>query len=534
MQHSDLEELIKLLKENNEYLRTQNEDQQNQIKQLTQTVANLNETVLYLKDKLFGTSSEKTTTPEPMIDGQQYFFNEAETFTDPKEKEPTIESALGGVNKTRKKKTTRSELLKDLPIIEVLCKVPEEDQVCGYCNTQMNHLGKKFIREELRIVPAKVERIHYMQETIICPHCRDLGEPEIISAGVPIPLMKHSLASPTTVSHVMYQKYVNAMPLYRQSKDWEQMGVKISRATLANWVIKCSINYMKPIFDVLHEELVKRDVLCADETPCQVLKEDGKKATSKSYMWIYGTCDDGLPPIRLYDYQPGRSGDNAVRFLDGFTGYLTCDGYSGYNKLKNVTRCGCLAHMRRYWYEAIPAAKRKTNGPPLLPVEVGLDYCNQLFMLEDYYKDLVPDQKKQQRLQTEVPIWKAYWKWIETLNPTGGSRLANAITYAINQKPYMENYLKDGRCPISNNIAENIVRPYTLGRKNFLFHDTVKGAESSSIIYSLVETAKANNLNIRRYLETILLYMPGNTNSPEGIKELLPWSDKIQAECSKS
>lgn len=534
MNQADLEELIKLLKDNNEHLRKQNEEQQKQIQELTQTVANLNETVLYLKNKLFGPSSEKAKSQEPVIEGQQNFFNEAEDAFNPSLEEPTLEEALAGTTKKkRKKKATRAELLENLPIIEVNCQVSEEDQICGYCNSQMEFLGRKFVREEIRIISAQVKRIHYMQETYICPQCRNSGEPEIVSAGVPVPLMKHSLASPSTVAHVMYQKYVNAMPLYRQSKDWEQMGVKIPRATLANWVIKCGLDYLKPIFEHLHKELLERDIIHADETTCQVLKENGRKATSKSYMWIYGSGNDELPPIRLYEYQPGRSGDYAVRFLDGFTGYLTCDGFSGYNKLKNVTRCGCLAHMRRYWYEAIPAARRNSKGTPTLPAEIGMNYCNQLFMLEDYYKDLTPDQRKEQRLQTEVPIWKAYWAWIETLNPTAGGRLAKAITYANNQRPHMENYLLDGRCSISNNIAENIVRPYTVGRKNFLFHATPKGAEASSIIYSIVETAKANNLNIQRYLETLLIYMPGNTTSPEGIEGLMPWSIKIQATCRK-
>ena len=246
-------------------------------------------------------------------------------------------------------------------------------------------------------------------------------------------------------------------------------------------------------------------------------------------MWLYGSGNDGLPPIRLYDYQPGRGGYHAEEFLKGFSGFLTCDGFGGYNKLKDVIRCGCLAHMRRYCHDALPGKSKKSSDKT--PAEIRLDYCSQLFELEKEYADLDADTRKTRRLETEPAIWEAYWSWLETVNPAGGSRLAKAVTYAKNQKPYMESYLLDGQCSISNNIAENIARPYAVGRKNFLFHDTVKGARASSIIYSLVETAKLNDLNIYAYLETVLLYMPDYKNEPEGIEELMPWSDMIQQRC---
>lgn len=543
MNEADQREIIQLLKDsleqykaNNEYLKKLNEEQQNQIQQLTQTIVNLNETVENLKNKIFGFSSEKTRLKNnDVIPEQQNFFNEVEAYVDPTAKEPKLDDVLPELKtaKPRKKKAIREELLAKLPVVEVLCALSDENKICPYCDTEMDQMAKKFVREEIRITPAKVERIHYMQEVWSCPQCKEDDVPYIVEARTPSPLMKHSLASPSTVSHVMYQKYVNSMPLYRQSKDWEQLGVMLPRNTLANWVNKCSLEYMKPIYDRLHEHLLEREVCNADETPCQVLKENGKAATSKSFMWLYASGEDNLPPIRLYEYQPGRSGDYPIAFLKGFSGYLTCDGYSGYNKLTNVIRCGCLAHMRRYWFEAIPAKRRnsKTKILPAIPAEIGLDYCNQLFELEKQYQDLDPEDRKRLRLETETPIWKAYWAWIEKLSPTGGSRLAKAVTYSINQKPYMENYLLDGRCSISNNLAENIARPYAVGRKNFLFHDTVKGAQASSIVYSLVETAKANNLNIRRYLETVLIYMADYEEHPEMLENLMPWSEIMKKRC---
>ena len=539
MPQSEMEALIQLQKETMESLRQLVDSQRLTIEQMTksheaqtaqlnQTIANLNETVEYLKKKLFASSSEKTK--KDAFPGQLDLFNEAEAAADPSVPEPTLEEAVGGYKrKARKQKATREEILAGLPVVEVPCTVPDEDRNCPYCNTPMEVIGKKIVREELRIIPAKVERIQYVQEVLGCPECKKDGASVIVGAETPSPLLKHSLASASTVAYVMYQKYVNSIPLYRQEADWKQLGVKLSRAALANWVIKCGIDYMEPVYGHLHQCLLERDIIHADETPCQVLKEDGKTAQSRSYMWLYGSGNDGLPPIRLYDYQPSRGGYHAEEFLKGFSGYLICDGFSGYNKLKGVIRCGCLAHMRRYWKEALPGKTRKSSDKT--PAEIGLNYCNQLFELEKEYADVDADTRKAERLETEPAIWEAYWSWLETVNPAGGSRLAKAVTYAKNQKPYMENYLLDGRCSISNNIAENIARPYAVGRKNFLFHDTVKGARASAIIYSLVETAKLNNLNIYAYLETVLLYMPDYKNEPEGIEELMPWSEMIQQRC---
>ena len=539
MPQSEMEALIQLQKETIESLRQLVDSQRHTIEQMTksheeqtaqlnQTIANLNETVEYLKKKLFASSSEKTK--KEAFPGQMDLFNEAEATADLSVPEPALEEAVGGYKrKAKKPKATREEILAGLPVVEVPCTVPDEDRNCPYCNAPMEVIGKKVVREELRIIPAKVERIQYVQEVLGCPECKKDGASVIVGAETPSPLLKHSLASPSTVAYVMYQKYVNSIPLYRQEADWKQLGVKLPRATLANWVIKCGIDYMEPVYEQLHQHLLERDIIHADETPCQVLREEGKTAQSKSYMWLYGSGNDGLPPIRLYDYQPSRGGYHAEEFLKGFSGYLICDGFSGYNKLKGVIRCGCLAHMRRYWKEALPGKSRKSSDKT--PAEIGLNYCNQLFELEKEYADLDADTRKAKRLETESAIWEAYWSWLETVKPAGGSRLAKAVTYAKNQKPYMENYLLDGRCSISNNIAENIARPYAVGRKNFLFHDTVKGARASSIIYSLVETAKLNNLNIYAYLETVLLYMPDYKNEPEGIEELMPWSDMIQQRC---
>ena len=363
-----------------------------------------------------------------------------------------------------------------------------------------------------------------------CPACKHSDHPFIKKALTPTSLMNHSLASPGSVANVMYQKYVNSVPLYRQEKDWEQMGLALSRATMANWIIRCAQEYLYPVVEHMRKLLLSREVIHCDETPVQVLKEEGKKPQTKSYMWLYRTGNDDLEPIVLYDYQPSRNGDHAVTFLKDFKGSVHSDGYSGYKKLTGIIRCGCWAHLRRKFVEAIPSKK---SSDALSNAEIGRDYCDQLFMIERTLKDLSPEERRIKRLELETPVLEAFWCWLENLNPLKGSALGKAVTYALNQKKYMENYLLDGRCSISNNAAENAIRPFTVGRKIWLFSDTPKGASASAAVYSIIETAKANGLNVYTYLEYLLMYMPDTDwrNYPEELDYLMPWSEAVQEEC---
>lgn len=249
-------------------------------------------------------------------------------------------------------------------------------------------------------------------------------------------------------------------------------------------------------------------------------------------MWLYSTGNDGREPIVLYDYQPSRNGDHAVTFLKDFKGYVHSDGYSGYNKLTGIIRCGCWAHLRRKFIEAIPAKK---NTDVLTNAEIGRDYCDQFFMIERKLKDLSQEERRIKRLELETPVLEAFWCWLEKLNILKGSVLGKAVNYAFNQRKYMENYLLDGRCSISNNAAENAIRPFTVGRKNWLFSDTPKGASASAAVYSIIETAKANGLNVYTYLEYLLMYMPDTDwrNDLEELDYLMPWAEAVQAECKR-
>ena len=502
---------------------------ENTIKDLQNQVSNLTEMVLLLRKEKFGSSSEKTPK---QIEGQLSLFNEAEIEADSKSAEPVI--CCKGSMYHRKPKASREKLLKDLPVEEFPCVLHPDDMFCNQCGTALKEIGFVKARDEIEYIPAKVQIIRYMQhmqQACECPTCKHTVRPFIKKAAVPRSVLNHSLASLSSVSYVMYQKYVNSIPLYRQEKDWEQMGIALSRATMANWVIRSTQEHFEPVIKHMQKELLKREVIHCDETPVQVLKEEGKKPQTKSYMWLYRTGNDGKAPIILYDYQPSRSGDNAASYLKDFKGYVHSDGYSGYNKLDGITRCGCWAHLRRKFVEAIP--DKKAVDAPLTSAEIGRDFCNQLFKVEESLKDLTPKERFCKRLEVEKPILEAFWCWLESLTVLKGSALGKAVTYAMNQRPFMENYLLDGRCAISNNAAENAIRPFTVGRKNWLFADTPKGASASAAVYSIIETAKANGLNVFAYLQHLLLYMPDTDwqNYPEELDDLMAWSSEVQEQC---
>ena len=526
-----------------EVLKTENAELKETVKELRAMIANLQETLDEFKRKLFGKSSEKTQKKDSGEDTDEENVSVGEGE----------EIHVSEHTRTRKPKSIRKDLYDALPVRDVYCDIPKNERQCPDCNTEMQHLGYKRTREELRVTPAKVELVRYYQERLVCPACKEEDETTIIAGRTPTPLLPHSMASPSMVAFVMYDKSGLHLPFYRQEQDWNQKGVPLGRETLSKWYNDCALNYLKPVYDRLHVLFVsEREVIHVDEVPCQVLNEPGRNPEQKSYMWVYLTGTDGKPTIVLYDYRQGRSGDYPIEFLKGFHGMVHCDGYQAYGRIENVILICCLAHCRRKFFEAVSPNRRKKlklldinsdqeitdpgenleSRTDLTPAEKGVLFCNRLFFKERIYKNLPPDERKSKREETELPIWEEFWSWIDTLSPTGGSKLEKAVNYALNHKETLMNYLKDGRCEISNNAAERRVKSYVMSRKNFLFHDTVHGAEASAIVLSLIETAKANNLNAFQYLYTLLLYMPDHLNSPESIDQLLPWSDFIQTHCT--
>lgn len=249
-------------------------------------------------------------------------------------------------------------------------------------------------------------------------------------------------------------------------------------------------------------------------------------------MWLFRSGEDGEPPIILYKYAETRAGDNAVEFLDGFKGYLMCDGYSGYNKVPNAKRTACWAHVRRYLTDAIPKGRQLDYAQPAVQ---GVFYINQLFYLEDVIKakNTSFDAIKKARLKKEQPIVEGFLSWVDQQTPVRGSRMDKAVTYIQNRRSDLTTYLDDGRCSFSNNLSENAIRPFTVGRKNWLFCDTPDGAQASAMVYTMVEMAKANGVNVYHYLTYLLEKMPNDSLNDEELELLAPWNESVKTEIQK-
>ena len=503
--------------------------QQAQIDELKRKLDHMNEVFANAQRARFGQSSEKASYV--LSEDQMSLFNEAEKEQDHKAEEPTQETFTVKAH-ARKKKRTLEEMTANLPEKEILLELPEDQCICDKCGGRFKPIGKKFVRHELQVIPRQVKLLAYYTVTYACDHCeKDTGFAHIASVKPPVPLMKHSLASPSSVADIMAKKYADGLPLARQEKIWAREGVELSRATMANWVIQCSQTWLKPLYKHMKQRLLEQNVIHADESVVQVLKEDGKPATSESRMWVYASGERSSTPVRIFEYQPDRSGKRPESFLRGFTGCLVTDGYSGYNQVQKVTHCGCWAHMKRKWREAMPdGATVKTSK-----AAVGFQYCNKLFSLEKKCVNLKDKYRKEYRQNIMLPVLEEYFCWVNTLDPEKGSKLAEAVTYARNQKTALMVFAQHGDVPISNNLAENAIRPFAVGRKNWLFCDTVKGAESSAIVYSMVETAKANGIDPYDYLFYVLSVLPylGKSVSHEKLETLMPWSGGVQQRYSE-
>lgn len=482
------------------------------------------------QQKKFGASSEQTNPDQLALS----LFNEAEMTANEKVEEPTVET----ITYRRKKRSGQREaMLENLPTETIHYRLSDEEQACLCCGETIHEMSTQ-IRRELHVIPAQVKVIEHVQHVYSCRHCEQEGtETPIVTAKMPAPMYPGSLASPSAMAYIMSQKYVEGMPLYRQEKQFERLGVSLSRQTLANWMMYGATNWLHHLYDRLHQHLRMQNVLHADETTLQVLVEPGRPATSKSYMWLYRTGRD-VSPIVLYDYQQTRAGKHPKAFLQGFEGFLHVDGYQGYNDLPKVKLVGCWAHARRKFDEALkamPAESRNTATP--CAAEQGLQFCNQLFKIErniNELKNCTPEIRKNQRLEHSKPVLDGFLAWLKTQRArvTPKSTLGMAITYCLNQWTRLTTFLEDGRLEIDNNRSERAIKPFVIGRKNWLFSQSMKGAKASAIIYSLVETAKENQLNPFHYLTHVLEQLPLiDLTNETALDSLMPWSETLPTDC---
>lgn len=477
------------------------------------------------KQRQFGASSEKTNPNQLEFS----LFNEAECLANPSVEEPTVETITYHRKKTR---GHREVMLENLPVETVEYRLSDEEQVCLCCGGSLHEMSTE-VRQELKVIPAQVKVVQHVRYVYACRHCeRHETKTPIVTAAMPSPVYPGSLASASAMAYIMNQKYVEGMPLYRQEQQFSRLGLPLSRQTLANWMIYGANTWLSFLYNRLYDHLLKQDILHADETTLQVLGEPGRSATSSSYIWLYRTGREG-PSIILYDYQQTRASKHPRKFLSGFKGYLHVDGYAGYNGLPNVTLVGCWAHARRKFDEALKSLPSTAKAASVTAKE-GLHFCNELFMIEREAKDMSPEERYKVRLERSQPLLEAFSVWIREQTPKvlPKSALGQAVTYCRNQWDRLAAFLEDGRLEIDNNRSERSMKPFVIGRKNWLFANSVRGAQSSAMIYSIVETAKENGLHPFHYLIYLFERLPNlDTKNESLLDQLLPWSPDIPEEC---
>lgn len=479
--------------------------------------------------KIFASSSEQIDI------NQLSLFNEAEKSSDSNIEEPIIEE----VCYTRKKPSKNSgkkDNLDGLEKVVIEHKLSDEEAVCKKCGSPLKIIGINSKKQILRYVPARLYVEEHITYSYACRKCEaEDGIANIVTTESPKNLIYKGMASNSLLSHVISLKFLYSVPLYRQHNYFEMLGANLSRQTLSNWVISSALE-IQDVYDLMKEELIKSYYIQADETTLKVIENNGNESKAKKYMWIYKT-GASRNPIILYDYQKTRSSSCPKEFLKGFSGFLQTDGYQGYNKVENIKRVYCLAHIRRKFHEIIVDLDKEAlkNSRAI----IGFNWCEKIYNLErtlretysnddDYYQN-----RYEIRLKELKPLLEGFEEYVQTeINDAlPRSPLGKALEYAQKTVPKMKTVLEDGSLEIDNNAAERAVKPFVIGRKNWLFSNTAKGARSSATIYSIIETAKANGLKIERYLCYLFDAISNlEIKDRNSLIDLMPWSEKIPEE----
>ena len=475
------------------------------------------------KKRLFGPSSEQAPCGQEVL-----VFNEAEALAAPEPPAPQTET----ITYTRRRTPGKRELqLQNLPVEEIHYDLPEAERICPACAGEMHQMGSD-VRQEIKIIPASVTLVKHMRAKYACRHCqREETKTPILTAPAPLTAFPNSLASPSSVAYILCQKFLEGSPLYRQEQSLHRLGLDLSRQTMANWMLT-GATWLSTLGERMHAYLRERDILHADETTLQVLHEPGRTPQSTSYMWLYRTGRDG-PPIVLFDYQPTRHGRHPREYLKGFQGYLHVDGYAGYEGLPDITLVGCWSHARRKFVEAINILPESVRLQGKSNAHDGLAFCSQLFAVERELHDVSAQARHAGRLERSKPLLDRFRLWLDNMasQVLPKSTLTMAVNYCRNQWPKLTRFLKDGRLELDNNRAERSIKPFVIGRKNWLFANTPRGARASSLIYSLVETAKENGISPLPYFTYLFEQLPNiDVNDPSALDLLLPWSQQVQSQ----
>ena len=508
--------------------------QQEQLKQIDQTLQLVLEQVADLKRHRFGRSSERHETEAQIsfmeVDGKIVFFNEAEAVT---EEEAGEAAETATRQKPKKRQGKREGDLSGLPVVVIEHSMPEEELEERFGKDGFKQLPDEVYRR-YGFTPAKVE----VEEHHVKVYVGNKTD-EIVRAPHPECLLRGSLVSPSLEAAVINAKYVNAVPLYRQEQEFERYGLHISRQNMANWTIQCADRYLAVLYDYLHEKIYDYHVLQADETPVLVNK-DGRPAGAKSFMWVYRTGRMYTNrQIFLYEYQKTRNASHPREFLKDFSGICVTDGYQVYHTVEtereDLKIAGCWSHARRRFDEAVkalPKAMRKDSRAYL-----ALTMIQAIYREEKRLNDLPAEERKTRRQLSVRPLVEAYFTWAREniLKVPQKSKTWDGFNYSINQEKYLKVFLDDGEVPMDNNAAEQSIRGFCIGKKNWVMIDTIAGAKSSAIIYSIAETAKANNLKPYDYFEYLLTEIPKHLDDTDRsfLDDLLPWSPNLPANCRK-
>lgn len=496
-------------------------------------IENMTQALLHARKKMFGKSSEVSTGYEQLC-----LFEETTELAKAllKEQETVV---VKEHKRTPRKPGIRKEMLAGLPK-EIEEYIIDAEEKCSVCGGELKVIGKEIVRTEVEFKPATLIVKQIVRQIAKCKSCSSDGNDRpahIQKASVPAKVLPHSIATHSLVAQIMYQKFGMGAPFARQERDFYQMGLEISRANMAHWTIRCSDEWLMPVYHRIHQILIQKcEILHMDETRIQVNKESGKKASSDSFMWVLqsGACED--IKATFFHYSRTRSRKVALELIDGFKGYLTTDAYAAYANmhLEDVKNSFCWSHLRRYYIDSIPLDNSGKEIPGSKGAE-GREYVNLLFRLEKETSDLSYEDKKAKRQEASRALLDAFWSWVEnTITiPTTNEKLTKALNYSLNHKKELEMFLEDGRLEISNNLCESHIRPFATARRAWLFADTPNGARANAVLYTLVETARANDLNVYAYLDYLLAEMPNADfcNHPEIIDDMLPWSDKLPESC---
>ena len=513
-----------------------------EIDKLKVTIENQQLHINTLNKIVFGPKSEKTKKEENIVEGSQCsLFGDIQDVELKEEVEEKTEEIVVHRKKNSKKQQSgiKKSELKNVETETIEYFLDEDKQNCNVCGSHVKKIGKEVVRQEIQYVPAKLKLVNYVRNVYKCEKCgtehSKKDTPTIIKTKTPTSLLPHSFVSPSLATEVIYKKYYMGVPLYRQEKVWDDIGLVLPRNMMANWCIKLSEYYLEPIYHLMLKKLKENcSLIHCDETTMQCNKEENRKASSNSYMWVLASGKLEKTKGVIFHYSQSRSSDVAEYLLKDFKNILVTDGYSGYNSLdKKLTHAECWAHARRYFLDSVPLDENKK------PVKtstgyLGVEYINKLFKIEEEIAELSIEERLKKRIEKSKPVLDEFYEWVNSTMEKyiTNKKLKNALVYVINQKENLSKFVNDGRIPIDNSRAERAIRPFAVHRKNWLFADTKEGAKANAVWYSIIESAKANNLNIYKYINYLLeeLREQEGEQKEENIEKYLPWSDELPEE----